>query len=269
MISRLRAIMLGCLVLLAMGSFAASAAYGEAGPFWHHRSEPKGEGAKIEENAQETIVGGGGTQTLNGRITLGPEKFELVEISSTQLQVKGNIWNNGLQAQAKVHLIYVNPALIKPNLSGCVVKVGQANNVDLHGTVDWKWDGTGAQLLESPQKGQNVEVVLTPVQIQQGAKELPKAQFTTVTLAGLSCGVLAGTYKVEGSALAEFEKSTLQEWHKSIALKLTKGVGLQHDWNGTAFFGAETGLTFGGNAAEYKGESKLETPQQEVAVFEK
>ncbi|HEV3070474.1 MAG TPA: hypothetical protein VGY76_03500 [Solirubrobacteraceae bacterium] len=264
-IHRTRAILLGFLTLLAIGSFAASAA-AEAGPFWSHRPTGGKSGTKIEEKAQDEVAGSGGEQRLNG--TIGKEPVEIV---STQVQIKGHIWNNARQGQAKLEIRYVEPRLAKPALSNCTVKVGQNNifNVQFH--LAWKWNGTEAQLLEQPQANQVVDGILYPLEVQPG--EIPKetAEFTSVTLSGSGCGVLAGTFKAVGYIATALEKTTLGEFNTSIGFKVENGSLLQqHIWAGSSFLGLTTVLKFANNNATYNGAAKVgDTSQQEVAVTEK
>src|ERR1700730_18812789 len=94
---RITAIVLGLLTLLIVGMFAASAAYGEAGPFWHHRNNAKeGAGSKIEEKSPENFSGEGGEQTFNPEIA-GTK----LELTSKSVQAKGILYNNNLQGQMK------------------------------------------------------------------------------------------------------------------------------------------------------------------------
>jgi hypothetical protein len=260
--------LLGFLTLLAIGSFAASAAYGEAGPFWHHRAiGGEGEGSKIEEKTPEEVYGGGGEQKLSGKIGTEP-----VEITAAQIQIKGHIWNNPLQGQAKLQIQYHTLALAKPALPGCVVKVGQNNILEIQFHTMWKWDGTASQLEKVKQEGQVFDGLLYHFEIQEGQeKPSEAAEFTSVTLSGTSCGVLAGTYKTTGFIATAFEKTTLGEFNKSIGLKVENGSGLQqHYWDGTRFRGITTVLKFGPNTSTYNGASKVaDVSNQEIALFEK
>src|ERR1700679_3667376 len=99
--------MVGFLALLAVGSFGASAAFGEAGPFWHHRAKGgEGTGEKIAETSAEKFSGEGGEQKLTG--TIGSTG---IEITAKSVQAKGIIYNNALQGQIKVLLVYHEPKL--------------------------------------------------------------------------------------------------------------------------------------------------------------
>lgn len=269
--SRLRAIILGALTLLVMGSFAASAAYGEAGPFWHHRNNSKEEGGfKVEEKSPETVEGGGPAQTLVGSITLGKETKEPVELSAKQIQIKGLIWNGALQGQAKLEALYQEPTLVKPALKGCTVTIGQQNRVFFQWQWVWTWDGSAGQLTVKPQfPTQHIDGFIVFREILVGAEEVPKLEFTKVSLTGSGCGVLAGSYPVKGNVGVEAEPSNIEEWRTSLKLKIPKGVAKQHIWNGTKYIGFETGLEFAGNPAEYKGEAEVTNHAQENSVFEK
>jgi hypothetical protein len=263
--SRIRAVILGLLAVMMTGSLMAATASAAAGPFWHHRAlAGKGEGEKIESKAPENFKGEGGVQTLLGKISTTE-----IEITSKSLQVKGAIFNNELQGQAKLELVYNQPTLIKPVLKGCVVTVGEKNIVITHGHLAWKWNGEAKQLEEATQKAQTPDLIFTPAEIVSGAKELPKGEFTKITLSGTGCGVLAGSFKVEGSEEGIPTPKNVEEWSTTLLIGTPAGETTQHFWNGTAFIGVRTGLLFGGNAASLIGQTTVTAGQQEVAVFEK
>jgi hypothetical protein len=263
-INRVRAIVLGFLALLAVGSFGASAAYGEAGPFWHHRNVgEKGPGEKINQPKDEQFQGEGGEQVLKGTITP-----QAVEITAKSVQVKGIIYNNALQGQIKVLLKYHEPTLRLPVLKECLVKIGTNNEVKAEGHLAWKWNGEKKQLEEQPQTLQKPDIIFTPTEIAEGAEKLPEGSFTTITLSGAGCGVLSGTFKVNGSLSTLVKPSQLEEWSTKLVTSFP-GWKQQHFWNGKAFIGVEPGLTFAGNAATLTGIVESIADVQEIAVFEK
>ncbi len=272
--SRIRAVMLGLLAVMLAGSVMAGTASAEAGPFWHHRlNEKEGEGAKIEPKAPENFRGTGGEQTLKGKIST--TEFEIV---STSLQVKGAVFNAPNQGQIKLELVYNQPHLVKPALSNCTVVVGTKNIVQVKGHLMWKWNGTKEQLIEQPQAHQTVDLGFTAVEPQQQEKEeteaLTAGTFSTITLTGGGCGVLAGTFNVTGSEVGIPSPNTLGTWSKTLAVNTVEhkqGTGrwLQHFWDGKGFQGAELGLAVGANVASLVGQTTVNAEQQEVAVFEK
>ncbi len=265
-ISRIRATTLGFLVLLAMGSFAASSAYAVAGPFWHHRNNSKeGEGAKIDQPNDEHFQGEGGEQKLKSSI--GGTN---ITITSTSVQVKGVIYNNALQGQIKILLKYHNPKLTEPNFPNCEVKVGENNEVTTFGHLMWKWNGEKKQLEEEKQKeaGQKWDIVFTPAEIEAGATALPEGVFTTIHLTGAECGLLVGPHNVKGSQSVIPEPKQLEEWSKQLNVGFP-GWKQQHFWNGKEFIGVEPKLFLGNEPATLTGQVEAHADVQEIAVFER
>jgi hypothetical protein len=264
-IPRVRTALLGVLALLLLSSLTSATAFAEAGPFWHHRANPKeGAGAKIEPNEPESFQGEGGEQRLKGEIGTTP-----VEGVATSAQAKGIIYNNALQGQTKLRMTLHEPHLVKPELKGCTTTIGENNTISVMGHLAWKWNGTAEQLKENPQLHQKPDGIATPSEITEGATELPKGTFTTITLKGAGCGVLAGTFKMEGSAVIEGTPENLEEWSTSITVRIPEGKKKQHFWNGKVFVGVETGLVSAGNEANITGEAKAKSATQEIAAFEK
>jgi hypothetical protein len=261
--NRIRAMLLGFLTVIAAGSFVVSAA-AEPGPFWHHRPiGGTGDGLKIDQPKDEQFQGKGGRQILTSKI--GTTE---IEIESPLVQIKGRIYNTNLQGQIKVQIKYHFPRLLKPALKECEVKIGANNEVEALGHLAWKWNGTSAQLLEQPQKEQKPDIIFTAIEIKEGATELPKGVFTSITLKGAGCGLLAGTFNVSGSTGALIEPTQLKTWGTQLKVR-TPGWGLQHFWNGTEFIGAEPKLVFGEAPAFLEGEFEAHADEQEIAIFEK
>jgi hypothetical protein len=261
--NQIRAIVLGTLTVVAVGSFAASAP-AEPGPFWHHRNvgEP-GKGLKIDQPKDEQFQGKGGRQILSSEIGTTH-----IEIESPLVQIKGRIYNTALQGQIKVQIKYHFPKLINPELKGCEAKIGTNNEVEALGHLAWKWNGEKKQLEEQPQKEQKPDIIFTAAEIAEGATELPKATFTTITLKGTPCGVLAGTFNVTGSIGALIEPTQLETWSTQLKVR-TPGWKQQHFWNGKEFIGATPSLLFGKAAASLEGEFEAHADEQEIAIFEK
>jgi hypothetical protein len=283
-ISRIRAVMLGLLAVMLVGSVMAATASAEAGPFWHHR--PIGEtkntvGSKIEPTAPENFSGTQGQQTLAGEAA-GLK----VEISAPSAEVKGAIFNGEHQGQIKMSILYKEPKLIKPELKECAVLIGAANTVVVKGHLAWKWNGTKKQLETLPQiTEQTPDIIFTSVEPQQQKPAVVEdyrkvGVFTTITFKGTGCGVLAGTFSVEGSEVG-IPNRKLEEFSRTLAVRTLpsetginkeagEGAGfLQHIWDGEAYQGIIVGLKFGGNPANLIGQTETEAAQQEIAVFEK
>jgi hypothetical protein len=258
-------VVLAFLALLTVGFFGASAAYGEAGPFWHQRSiGKKGNGVKIEEKAPESFSGEGAEQILIGDI--GSEE---VEITARSVQAKGTIYNNALQGQFKLLQKYSEPKVVKPVLPGCAVKLGTNDELRIFGHLAWKWNGQKKQLEEKPQAEQKPSGVGVPDEIVPGETKLPEGTITEVSLTpSKECGVLTGIFPVKGSISAFPKPDNLEEWSTSVVI-VFPGWEELHLWNGKESIGVGPGLRFAGNSAGYKGQSEVSTKLQEVAVFEK
>jgi len=264
-ISRMRVAALGVLALLLACSLAATPAFAEAGPFWHHRNNAKeGAGSKIEEKSPESFQGEGGEQKLKGTIS-----GLAVEGAAGSVQVKGIIYNNTLQGQTKLKEIVHEPRLVKPELKGCAATIGENNIISVTGHLAWTWNGTKEQLTEQPQLNQKPDGIGVPAEIAEGATELPKGTFTTITLKGSGCGVLLGTFRIEGSAALEGTPENLEEWARTLTVRIPEGKRKQHFWNGKEFIGVETGLKSASNEASLSGQAKAKSVTQEIAAFEK
>jgi hypothetical protein len=271
-----RAGLLGMLAMLLVGSFATASAEAAPGPFWYHRKAQSQQikGVKITSQAPLEVGGQGGEQKLKGKV--GGTGIELV---GPQLQIKGIIYNNAFQAQAKLRLVYIEPKLAKPNFPNCVVTIGTNNVVNVFGHQAWTWNGETKQLEEQKQQpAQKVDWIFLPIQggeLEQGAEELPKKVFTTISFKGAECGVLAGMANVTESVAAEVEPSGVEEWGFSETQKIIEGEGKQHFWNGIRNVGVTTGLMLGGAPAILSGKAQVKVlprqvkqEQQEVAHYE-
>jgi hypothetical protein len=278
---KLRVGLLGLLAVVLLGAFSAAPALAEGGPYCWHRGigETESKGLKITGQEPEEIAGRGGKQRLAG--PLG------IVLESEQVQVKGILYNNPDQCQAKVILTYSTPKVVgEPN---CEVKLNGNNIVKLFGHQAWKWDGTAAQLLEKPQMLQHRDWIFLPVELQQGATTLPTGTpFTTITITSKSekekCNplFLLSQAKVEGSATAAgfinpqktIEDQKIGTFGTVEEIRVTGGEGAQHFWNGTKFIGVQTGLKFI-EPSKYTGTLEVnpigkqgKTPPQEIAYFE-
>jgi hypothetical protein len=280
---KLRVGLLGLLAIVLLGAFSAAPALAEGGPYCWHRNNPKEEkGFKITGQEPEEIAGHSvSAQRLEG--TIGGTA---IAIESTQAQVKGILYNNPDQCQAKVSITYNNPVLVGFEKT-CEVKVNGNNVVKLFGHQAWKWDGTTKQLEEKKQELQHRDWIFLPVELQQGATGLPTgtpfAAITITSKPGFTCLLTVNQRPVEGSAtVAGFanpqiskEDQKIGTWGLVEELVSLGGEGAQHFWNGTKFIGVQTGLTFGGLPATYTGRFQVnpigkqgKTPPQEIAYFE-
>jgi hypothetical protein len=284
--SRLRAVMLSLLAVMLVGSVMAATAYAEpeAGPFWYHRSNSEEEKKKIEPKAPENFSGEGGEQIFIGKV--GGTEFE---IGSEGTQVKGAIFNGAHSGQVKFEIVYKQPKLKRPALSGCTVKVGTNNIVVIKGHLAWKWNGTPAQLGIFPQLTEQIpDIVFTNVEPQEQKPFVSSdyrkvGVFTNITFSS-NCAGLAGTFGVAGSEVG-IPNLKAEEWSRELAVRtlsggtLPKEIGekeavegegfLQHIWEGTRFQGIIVGLMFSGNPADLIGQNRVRSAQQEISVFEK
>ncbi len=265
MLYRARAMWLGLLAMLLVGAFASAPALAGPGPFWYHRAAGTQTQEKITQQSPETFKGKGEEQKLTGKISTTE-----IEINAPSVETEGEVYNNKFQGQIKVKLHYISPHLVKPSLEGCEVKVGQNNFVRVGGHLAWKWNGEAKQLTEQQQwKVQSPDIIFTPNEIQQGTKTLT-GEFTTITLSGTTCGVLLGTFKVEGTEAGEpIQPSGINVFSKTLKLATPEGKKKQHFWNGVEQVGVETGLKFAGNPANLVGTTLNEiNGTQEVGMLE-
>lgn len=267
--------LLGMLGMLLVGSFATASAEAQ-GPFFYHRkaNSQQIKGVKISAQAPELIAGSGGEEKLVGNV--GVE----IEIKSKQVQIKGEIYNNALQGQAKIQITYIEPVVVKP--ANCLVTVGVANTIKVYGHQAWTWDGTEGQRTEQPQEHQKPDWIFLPTELQQGATELPAQTFTELKFSkkpGVECpALLTGTpQRVKGSLAAAIEPPNVGEWAITETQKFLPNGTKQHFWNGKENIGAKTQLTIGGstNEATLSGETEAKVlprqvtqEQQEIAHYE-
>ncbi len=251
---KLRAGLLGLLAMLLLGSYAASPAFAApAGPFCHHRNSiAEGNGELIKAQTPEIVAGKGGIQVLSGKV-LGME----VKNEAQNVEVKGNLYNNALQCQTKVELVY-NERSVSTPFAGCTFKVNRNNLVKLYGHKAWKYNEKEAELTEKTKILQKPDWIFIPVELQEGAKELPKATYATIiyqTIPGQKCSLNGTEIEVSGSVTARNVPVQLEEWSKAEEQNIEKGEGKQDFWNGTVFVPVTTALKFGEGAA-YKGSIK-------------
>lgn len=267
--SRVRATLLGLMALLIVGSYAASSAYAEGGPFCHHRAlNGEGEGELIKGASPEQVKGSGGEQKLAGEVAGGK-----VELLAGTLQIKGITYNNADQCQAKVELEYSKLSVVEqPN---CSYKINTNNVVKLYGHRAWKWNGEASQLTVKPQSSvQFPDWIFTPVELAPGAEVLPSGTYAVITFSGASCLENGIKATVTGSVTAETIPSGIGKWSVEEEQIIKGGKAKQHFWTGTKFVGVETGLLLGGVAASYNGAAKVGTAgkgaeaRQEIGLFE-
>lgn len=227
---------------------------------------------KIDAREPEGVSSSAGEQKLRFKAL-----DNVVEIASPHVEVKGVIYNNALQGQAKLLMTFFEPKITKPlSEAECEVKIGTNNTLKLFGHLAWKWDGTKAQLEEQPQKEQNPDWIFLPQELPQGAEELPKATFYTFTLSKGPKGTCsaAAVYPVQGNAAAAVEPPNLGEWSPNEKITFLEDGTKQHFWNGKKNIGVESFSSVGGEKMELIGQFKLKTTgrqggaPQEIAHFE-
>jgi hypothetical protein len=267
---KLRAGVLGLLAMVLLGSYAATPAFAEGGPYCHHREiGGTGEGERIAEKTPEQFQTKGGEQKFTG-IVAGAK----IEIVSKAVQIKGIVYNNANQCQAKAVL-----ALQPPTVTGfptCGVTINSNNVIKLYGHRAWKYSGNTNELKEAPEGKQKLVWIFGPTEIQPGATGLQsKALFSTIKFTGAECTFVGLKVEVNGTVGAESAPSNTGEWGTKEEQIYNNGEIWLHFWNGSEFIPAKTMLTLGGNPATYKGTLHLETvghqggPAQEIGYFEK
>jgi hypothetical protein len=273
---KVRAGLLGVLALLLLGAFAAAPAFAEGGPFCHRRAVGgEGEGELIKGQSPQGIKGKGGEQHLEGKIG-----GTALTLSSAGVQIKGSIYNNEDQCQAKLNIQYQTITFEKPSLPNCAVSFPNNNLLKLYGHAAWKWLGTEAEQKENPIR-QGRDWILLPIELQQGAKELPKTEtpFTVfnITKTGGGTCILASTQlPLRGSFFNEANPATKEVFSAEEEQKVLPNGTLQQFWNGAyPLIGAKSGLTIGteeakfGGAINLKPASQKQSEPQEIGYFEK
>ena len=273
---KLKAGLLSLVVVSLAISYAATAAYAEGGPYFHHRNvEEKGNGEKISEKAPDSIVGKGGEQRLTG--TIGGQSAEVV---SGEVQVKGIVYNNENQGQQKLVLELSEPKLAKPEIKGCKVKYGKSNVVKFTESQSYKWNQTKKQLEQKKQlQEQTPERFFTPLPLKVSKEEeesneikMPSEEITTLQVEknGGEC-ILAGSYKLNGSlGVLSSSPPGFEEWSQAEKLVAPGYPMVQQRWNNKTvrYQGLFTSLVLGGSAAELKGGYEIKDPTHELAIYE-
>jgi hypothetical protein len=239
--------LLGMLAMLLVGSFAAASAEANQGPYWYHRAiGGQGKGVKLSGQQGglpfEEVRGGGGKVEFKGKAA-GTE----VELTASQVQIKGVVYNNGLQGQAKLAFAYFNPVSVFP--AGCIVKIGTNNVVNVFGHLVWTYAGNSSELTEQPVQKQRPQWLFLGKELPQGATSVPSEEFTKITLSGCAA---AGTFPVKGSVVAKIKPEQLGAFStEQTAESLENGTRL-HFWNGSSNIEGTSSLIFGTEAATLK-----------------
>jgi hypothetical protein len=262
----------GLLAIVLVGSvMASSAAAATEGPFWM-RKNTKGTAEKIEPKAPENFRGGGGEQRLIGKVA-----GTAVETVANSTQVKGAIFNGSHQGQVKIEIAYSQPTLVKPELKGCTVLLGERNIVQAKGFLVWKWNGEKKQLEPAEQVNQTPSIDFSGVEPTNQEPEINPVEltklgtFTTIKFSS-GCGVLAGSFNINGNETG-LGNRRFNEFSKILAVRTMaseKDTFFQHFWNPvrSQYLGLIVGLTFGGEPAALIGQSELESEQAEVEAVE-
>jgi hypothetical protein len=269
LISKLKASLLALLTVLAAGACFASVASAE-GPFLHRRPVGNtGSGTRIPESEPEVVA------SAPGKAFFKVDILSLhINITTEDTQIKGIVYNNALQGQAKIETVYVQPKVEGPETKGCVVNIGNSNNTTkLKGHLVWSWNGEKKQLEEVSQKAQKPYWLFTAAELLPGATQLPKGPLFEITLKGAGC-MIASTTDIEGSFANSIEPG-LEEWSLSETQSQVPNKQLLHFWNGSKNIGTETEAMFGGQPFTFVGELKFKTlggsqggAAQEIARFE-
>jgi hypothetical protein len=272
--SKIRVGVLGLMAMLLVGSYAATPSFAvEEGPYCHHREKGGKDEGRIPESSPEEVFGTGGEQALLGKVVEVKS-----EIKAESVQVKGIIYNNADQCQAKLELKYHN--LTMTGIKGCTPIVNGDNSVKVFAHRAWKYGGIPSEL-EKGLRQQKLDWIVAPTELAQGkVTSLPNGTFATITFtkhAGEACAAESVKLPVEGTVSIESHPSALEEW-ASLETQTVQTVGLQQYWNGTNWIEFKTGLKLGNatNPGTYVGKFSIEptgklkgnTPPQEIAYFE-
>jgi hypothetical protein len=266
-----RAGLLGLLAMLLLGLFAAATADAQ-GPFWFHRAlHGQGKGMKISAQEPEEVRGGGRESELKSKLPGGVSE---VLITSSQVQVKGIIYNNEQQGQAKLEFAYNQPETkTSPH---CAVLVGTNNTVKVFGHLVWKYEGNEKELKEQPQQVQKPDWVFQPSELGQGDKEPPKETFTTISLlsSGGTCLLASKQIPVKGTVAAEIKPEHVGEWSTERTSTALGNEAWQHLWNGVENLPSKTKLELGKEEVLLTQSATVSTfgrqggAAQEVAIYE-
>jgi hypothetical protein len=270
-VSKLRVSLLTLLAMSAAGAYVASVASAE-GPFLHRRAVGNpGSGTKISESEPEVVASAPGKAFF--KVVIAGSH---ITITTEDTQVKGIVYDNALQGQAKIKTVYVEPRISEPSsLKACTVNIGNSNDTTvLKGHLVWSWNGENKQLEEVSQKAQKPYWLFTPAELLAGSKGLPKGILFPMSFTGAEC-VLAGIkIAMEGSYANSIEPG-LEEWSLSETQSQLPNEQMLHFWNGTQNIGAKTETRLGGQPFTFVGELTFKTlgtqggAAQEIARFEK
>jgi hypothetical protein len=257
--------------MLLLGLLTAAPALAQ-GPFWYHRAlNGQGKGVKLSAQEPEEVRSVGNEEAgMAGKIS-GVE----IEFITSSLQVKGIIYNNALQGQAKLAYVYGQPTLIKPKGTTCKVTVGKNNIIKVFGHQAWTWNGEAAQLQEQPQLNQKPVMILLGQELQQGAQGLPtNVPLFTVSFSGAGCVLAGAVGTVTGSIIeAVIAPANLGEYRTQLAYGSRANGTKAHFWNGTSNIGVESQLKFNNETAVFVQAQNVNTfgrqgnAAQEVALF--
>jgi hypothetical protein len=211
-------------------------------------SEAKFEHFAIPANTTTKITGGN-TTTKNAE---GVFETEPAFLTSTQAGVKEKLkativekdpesaaWMENRQDPTtgehyiigEGNLTYTNVTVVEPAEKGCKVKNERVTTQKLRATT----------------KGQGDAIKFEPAPKIEEEKEIPQTLFAEFEIEGCSVGALNGTYKVEGSLIAEVDGATI----RTVESKITEQKTLKTRGQTS---GLEGVLTIRGTAKEGEAE---------------
>ncbi len=231
--TRRRLVLAGLVILLTLSLVTAAPVPASPGPFWRQRAVGvKTSGVKITQAAQEKFLSKGGIAILQTP-SLG------ITITCLESQNKGTIWNNRLQGQGKLQVVF-HKCTVTGNGVGCSVVEPIKFSTFFH--LAWKWNGEAKQLEQGNQEalGQKVDLLFTPREIQEGAESIGETEsFVTLKFAG-TCTFL--NMEILGFESAQIYPTQVGTWANSAVFVFTPVRKKQHFWNGTKQVGVETRL---------------------------
>jgi hypothetical protein len=239
---KMRAGVLGLLAMLLVGMFAAVVAEANQGPFIYRRAIG-GQGKGVKLSGQQgglpfEEVRGGGPEVKFSAKAGGVE----IELTAEQVQIKGIVYNNAIQGQAKLAFAYFNIKVLKPG-GGCIGKIGNNNVVKIFGHQVWTYSGNASELKEQPVQNQKPLWLFTGQELQQGATALPiEVPLTTITFSGCASALTA---TLKGTFVASTKPEQLGAFSTTqTSESLVDGTRL-HFWNGSSNNEGKSALVLG------------------------
>lgn len=257
----------GLTALLTMSFILSVTALAGPGPFWHQRKAGEmGNGVKISGLSPEKFQGKG---SLNILITFH-------EVTCNEAQIKGLIYNNSLQGQGKLAVLYTG---CSSNLTHCIVNEPVHFSTNAH--LAWKWEQEPKELEGQKRQslGQVPGMLLYHGEIEEGVKGLKEEmEFISISFKkdGVGeCEFAEAPLVIKGYSSAEITPEGIEHWASTYHLRFRTSQIWQTYWNGSEQLGLLSSLKGGiSSSAGFKGQAKLGPflaqggEPREIAIFE-